>query len=94
MTNHVQEVCALIDRSGSMRGKEEDTIGGINTTFQVLRDTKTENDTIKISVKLFDHEQILKIRSLDLEQVRDLTLHDFQPRGSTALLDAMGDTLA
>ena len=90
----IQEICAVIDRSGSMQGKEEDTIGGINATFKVLRDTKTDEDVIKISIKLFDHEQILKIRSLDLDQVRDLTSADFQPRGSTALLDAMGDTLA
>ena len=88
-----QEICAVIDRSGSMVGKEKDTIGGINATFNVLRETKTAEDVIKISIKLFDHEQILKIRSLNLDQVRDLTLNDFQPRGQTALLDAIGDTL-
>ena len=89
----IQEICAVIDRSGSMLGKEDDTIGGINSTFKVLRETKTDDDIIKISIKLFDHEQILKIRSLDLDQVRDLNHGDFQPRGQTALLDAMGDTL-
>lgn len=90
---YVQEICALIDRSGSMSGKEEDTIGGINETFRVLRETKQDNETIKISVKLFDHEQILKLRNVDLDEVNDLTRNDFCPRGQTALLDAMGDTL-
>lgn len=33
---YIQEICAGIDRSGSMRGKEQDTIGGINETFRVL----------------------------------------------------------
>ena len=28
--NYIQEICAVIDRSGSMIGKEMDTIGGIN----------------------------------------------------------------
>ena len=91
--NYIQEICAVIDRSGSMRGKEEDTIGGINETFRVLRESKQPNEIIKISIKLFDHEQILKLRNVDLEEVRDLTRNDFNPRGQTALLDAMGDTL-
>ena len=92
--NYIQEICAVIDRSGSMTGKELDTIGGINETFRVLRETKQPNEIIKISIKLFDHEQILKLRNVNLERVRDLTRDDFQPRGQTALLDAIGDTLA
>ncbi len=36
--NYIQEICAVIDRSGSMSGKEQDTIGGINETFRVLRE--------------------------------------------------------
>lgn len=91
--NYIQEICAIIDRSGSMAGKELDTIGGINETFRVLRETKQPNEIIKISIKLFDHEQILKLRNVHLEEVRDLTRNDFNPRGQTALLDAIGDTL-
>ena len=90
---YIQEVCALIDRSGSMAGKELDTIGGINETFRVLRETREPHEEIKISVKLFDHEQILLIRNIDLDEVVDLTRDDYSPRGQTALLDAMGDTL-
>jgi uncharacterized protein YegL len=91
--NYIQEICALIDRSGSMLGKEMDTIGGINETFRVLRETKQPNEIIKISIKLFDHEQILKLRNVELDNVNDLTRDDFSPRGQTALLDAIGDTL-
>ena len=58
-----QEIVALIDRSGSMAGKESDTIGGINTTINELKDTKKEDEEIYFSLKLFDHEQILKIRN-------------------------------
>ena len=28
----IQEVAIVVDRSGSMAGKETDTVGGINTT--------------------------------------------------------------
>jgi uncharacterized protein YegL len=90
---YIQEVCALIDRSGSMAGKELDTIGGINETFRVLRETREPHEEIKISIKLFDHDQILLVRNKDLNEVSDLTRDNFQPRGQTALLDAMGDTL-
>ena len=30
MASFIQEVVAIIDRSGSMSGKEADTVGGIN----------------------------------------------------------------
>ena len=83
-----------IDRSGSMMGKEDDTLGGINSTFELLKQEKDENTSIKVSVKLFDHEQTLLFRSIDLEEVRNITRDQYHPRGQTALLDAMGDTLS
>lgn len=88
----IQEVIAIIDRSGSMNGKEEDTIGGINTTIEELKKNK-ENEIIKFSIKFFDHQEHLKIRSLDIENVYPLNINDLQPRGQTALLDAMGNTI-
>ena len=88
----IQEVVAIIDRSGSMSGKEADTIGGINSTIEELKSNKS-NETIKFSVKFFDHEEYIKIRSLNIENVRPLKIKDLMPRGQTALLDAMGSTI-
>lgn len=88
-----QEVVALIDRSGSMRGKEADTVGGINSMLDELRSSKTDDDIIKVSIKLFDNEQLLKLCSVDIDSVKEFPLSEFKPRGSTALLDAIGDTL-
>ena len=56
MNKNIQEVVAIIDRSGSMIGKESDTIGGINSTFEVLKSSLKDNDEVKVSIKLFDHE--------------------------------------
>jgi hypothetical protein len=57
----IQEVVAIIDRSGSMSGKEADTIGGINSTIEELKSNKS-NEIIKFSVKFFDHQEyILKL---------------------------------
>lgn len=89
----IQEVVAIIDRSGSMCGKEADTIGGINSTIEELKSNKS-NEIIKFSVKFFDHQEYIKIRSLDIENVRPLNVKDLMPRGQTALLDAMGSTIS
>jgi len=89
----VQEVVAIIDRSGSMSGKEADTIGGINTTINELKNNR-DNEIIKFSLKFFDHEEYIKIRSVNIEDVIPLNITDLVPRGQTALLDALGTTIS
>lgn len=91
--SQVQEVVAIIDRSGSMSGKVEDSVGGFNSTLEVLLNEQTDGSTINVSVKFFDHEEKMLIRSVPLNEVRPLETHQFIPRGQTALLDAMGNTL-
>lgn len=94
MTNSkIQEVVAIMDRSGSMAGKVEDAVGGFNSTLEVLRQEQTDDSTINVSVKLFDNQEEMLIRSIPLADVRPLKTHQFIPRGQTALLDAMGNTL-
>ena len=89
----VQEIVAVVDRSGSMRGKEADTVGGINAAFDEIRRNKREDDLIRVSLKLFDHEEIMKWRCQDIDTVGEFPVSEFVPRGQTALLDAMGHTL-
>ena len=93
MNKNIQEVVAIIDRSGSMIGKESDTIGGINSTFEVLKSSLKDNDEVKVSIKLFDHEEKLLIRSLNINEVRPIERYQYQPRGQTALYDAIGNTI-
>ena len=92
----IQEVVAIMDRSASMAGKEDDTIGGINAAITQLKEQRIETqDTtnIKISIKLFDHQEYLLIRSMDIDKVRPIEKRQYVPRGQTALLDAIGNTL-
>ena len=93
MPTIIQEVVAILDRSGSMNGKEEDTLGGINAAFEQLKTEQEANTTIKVSVKLFDHEEKLLFRSIDLKDVRPIERRQYIPRGTTALLDALGNSL-
>ena len=89
----IQEVVGVLDRSGSMRGKEADTVGGINAMIDELKSSKLDTDTINVSIKLFDNEQIMKSRSVNITEFAEFPVSEFVPRGSTALLDAIGDTL-
>ena len=91
---NIQEVVAIIDRSASMSGKEEDTIGGINSTFEVIKESLQENETVKVSIKLFDHEEAMLVRSIDIKEVRPIEKRQYQPRGQTALYDAIGNSLS
>lgn len=88
-----QVVVLVADRSGSMRGKEVDTVGGLNSCIDELKTTKGENDNIKVTLKLFDHEQINVWNSVPLENVENFQVSNFIPRGQTALYDAMGDSI-
>ena len=88
-----QEVVAIIDRSGSMCGKEEDTIGGVNSSLEVIKQDLKPNEQVNVSIKLFDHEEKMLIKSLNINEVRPIELRQFVPRGQTALYDAIGSTL-
>lgn len=93
MTSIIQEVVAIIDRSGSMSGKETDTVGGINSTLTIIRQDVKPGEIVNVSIKLFDHEEHMLIRSLNIKEVRPLELRQFVPRGQTALYDAIGSSL-
>lgn len=93
MALFTQEVVALIDRSGSMNGKEEDTIGGVNSSLEIIKQDLKPNECVNVSIKLFDHEEKLLIRSLNITEVRPIELRQYVPRGQTALYDAIGSTL-
>lgn len=80
----------LIDRSGSMHGSEEDTIGGFNSFIQ--KERKKELDT-KVTTILFDDKYEVLYERKPIEDVNDLTEDEYYVRGCTALLDAIGKTI-
>lgn len=88
-----QDVVFVVDRSGSMSGKEDDTVGGINTAINEIKGSKTPDESIKVSIKLFDNEEIMLIRRQNIEETELFKREDFKPRGSTSLYDAIGNTL-
>ena len=88
-----QYIALVVDRSGSMSGKEGDTIGGINACIEELKNQKEATDEIYITLKWFDHEQLVHLNNIPIDEYSPLSNSDLKPRGQTALLDAMGDTI-
>ena len=84
------ELVFILDRSGSMSGLEEDTIGGLNS---MLRQQKQDYCDALVSTVMFDSSCRIIHDRLPLKQVPPMTEQDYMPRGSTALLDAVGSTI-
>lgn len=87
---NVTEIIFILDRSGSMSGLEKDTIGGFNS---MLGKHKNGENTAYVSTVLFDHESEVIHDRLPIAEVPELTENEYNVRGNTALLDAMGDAI-
>ena len=80
----------LIDRSGSMHGSEEDTIGGFNSFIE--KERKKEFNT-NVTTILFDDQYEVLYKRQPINEVKKLTSSEYYVRGMTALLDAIGKTI-
>ena len=75
----------ILDRSGSMETCWDDTIGGFNSFL-----AEQQKDGGTLTLIQFDHEYELFYANKPITEVEPLTRETFKPRGSTALLDAIG----
>ena len=87
MKKNLTELVFILDRSGSMGGLEQDTIGGFNA---MLTRQKEQEGEANVTTILFDHEVQLLHDRFPLHAVAPLTEKDYYVRGGTALLDAIG----
>ena len=84
------EIICIIDRSGSMAAIAKDAIGGFNT---FLEEQKKVSGEATLTFILFDTEYEIIHENRPLNDVLMLDRKTFQPRGMTALLDAIGRTI-
>ena len=84
------EIVCIIDRSGSMLKIKDDAIGGFNN---FLADQKQVPGEVAFSLIQFDHEYNVVYDCVPLQSVEPLTNKTYAPRGTTALLDAIGRTV-
>ena len=90
MKKNLTEIVFILDRSGSMAGLEDDTIGGFNAMIQKQ---KGEAGEAYVSTVLFDNYTEVIHDRLDIRKVQLMTRREYYVRGCTALLDAVGKSI-
>ena len=90
MKNHYSEIAFVLDRSGSMESCREAAIEGFNSFLQEQQRTE---GLAKLTLILFDDEYLVPIDALPVAEILPLDNDSYVPRGSTALLDAIGRTI-
>jgi len=90
MKANLTELVFILDRSGSMSGLENDTIGGFNS---MLAKQQAEPGECRMTTILFDNQYETLHDRIDIKAVSPITDKEYFVRGSTALLDAVGRTI-
>lgn len=90
MNKNLTELVFILDRSGSMSGLEDDTIGGYNG---LLEKQKKLDGEARVTTVLFDDQYEMMHDHADIKKVNPITEREYFARGSTALLDAIGKTV-
>ena len=90
MKKNLTEIVFILDRSGSMAGLVEDTIGGFNA---MIEKQKAEPGEAYVSTVLFSTASEVIHDRVDVRQIAPMTRKDYMPGGCTALLDAVGDAI-
>lgn len=98
--SNVTEIVIVLDRSGSMHSIRKATVEGINNFIDEVQ--KTPGDGFWTLVQFDDwdsckgrneHFPNVVFAGVPDKEVRKLTMEDFQPSGSTALIDAVCITI-
>ena len=90
MKKNLTEIVFILDRSGSMAGLEDDTIGGFNA---MIEKQKGEPGEAYVSTVLFDNVSEVIHDRVDIQKIEPMTRREYYVRGSTALLDAVGGAI-
>ena len=90
MKKKLTEIVFILDRSGSMAGLEDDTIGGFNS---MIEKQKQEQGDAYVSTILFDNDCEVVHDRVDIQKVSLMTRKEYFVRGCTALLDAVGKAI-
>ena len=90
MGNNITEIVFILDRSGSMSGMEDDTIGGFNS---IIENQKKLPGKAYVSTVLFDNECEVLHDRVELKNIEPMNDRQYYVRGCTALMDAIGGAI-
>lgn len=88
--NGITEMVFIIDKSGSMAGMEEDTVGGFNA---MIDKQKKLDGKCYVSTVLFSNRSSVLHDRIDIQKIEPLTEREYCVGGGTALLDAIGGAI-
>ena len=91
MKKTYHELICVINRSGSMESIRDDAIGGFNA---FIAEQKKQPEPTRVTLELFDDQFDQIYEAMPIDEILGLDHNTFVPRGSTALLDAVGRSLA
>ena len=83
----LSEIVYILDRSGSMQPMQEAAVSAFN---DFLAAQLTVPGQARLTLVQFDDAYEVPVAARDLREVPQLTAATYIPRGSTALLDAIG----
>ena len=84
------EIVFILDKSGSMAGLEKDTIGGFNALIEKQKQVDGE---VTVTTVLFNHDYTLLHDRINIKGIAPLTEAQYNVSGTTALLDAIGNSI-
>lgn len=84
-------IAVILDRSGSMQGRTDAVIEHLNSYKEEVANLP---ENVEMSIYQFDTEYEPIVESINARVIPDLTSAVYYPRGGTALLDAIGRTIA
>jgi len=87
---HASDVTVIVDRSGSMTSIASDVIGGFNG---FLAEQQSQLGDCSLTLIQFNDRYETVYAAQAIAQAPQLTGDTYQPRGTTALLDAIGRTI-
>lgn len=87
MKKGLTEMVFILDRSGSMAGREKDTIDGFNA---LIENQKKEDGEALVSVVLFNSNSKVLYDRVPLDKIEPMNERQYTVGGTTALLDAIG----
>lgn len=90
MKKGLTELVFILDRSGSMHGLTNDTIGGFNS---MIESQKAEDGEAYVTTVLFDDYDEILHDHVNINDIKPITKKEYYARGLTALLDAVGKTI-
>lgn len=89
MEGALTELVFVLDRSGSMHGLEADTVGGYNSMICGQR----RGGRALVTMVLFNGDLKIVHDRVPIQDVREMSLVNYDVFGCTAMLDAVGSTI-